>query len=99
MRRLGRPPYESMTDESGPPPPVEPSELAPDRCPNCGGKLKVTANPPGGGCRQPETVGHVLHGLRERARGGRSRGEGRETRSRGGDPGRTAGRAADRDTH
>ena len=50
MRRLGRPPYESMTDESGPPPPVEPSELAPDRCPNCGGKLKFSENRPEGLC-------------------------------------------------
>src|SRR2546422_9201696 len=50
MRRLGRPPYESMSDESGPPPPAEPSELVPDRCPNCGGKLKFSENRPEGLC-------------------------------------------------
>ncbi len=39
-----------MADDSGPPPPAEPSELSPDRCPNCGGKLKFSENRPEGLC-------------------------------------------------
>src|SRR2546428_585397 len=39
-----------MSDESGPQPPAEPSELVPDRCPNCGGKLKFSENRPEGLC-------------------------------------------------
>jgi len=39
-----------MADESGPPPPGDPAELAADLCPNCGRKLKFSENRPEGLC-------------------------------------------------
>jgi hypothetical protein len=50
MRRLDRPSLDSMPDDSDPPPPAESGELAPDRCPNCGGMLKFSENRPEGLC-------------------------------------------------
>jgi len=39
-----------MADDSSPPPPEDPTELAADLCPNCGGKLKFSENRPEGLC-------------------------------------------------
>ncbi|HVG36442.1 MAG TPA: SAP domain-containing protein, partial [Thermoplasmata archaeon] len=39
-----------MADDSSPPPPGDPTELAVDLCPNCGGKLKFSENRPEGLC-------------------------------------------------